>query len=250
MLLFSLSVVSNSLQPYGLQHARLPCPSLSQGVCSNSSIESVIPSNHLILCSPPTPSALNLSQYQGIFQWVDPSHQVAKVLEFQLQHQSFQWIFRVDFQLHPKILPSDIVILGITLQQMNQRVSQSLAVVLWSALFNTINHTPFLYWLQMGFSNYTLAKSPSYHSSPSEVPSWVLITLLALCPPLSPLSHSSLYPRWTHSYAQLYWWLVSSSQNEWWAWESDKRQLESQMGIFLTVQSQARLTPTPSVCDP
>ena len=147
------------------------------------SIESVIPSNHFILCIPPTPSALNLPQYQDIFQWVDPSHQVAKVLEFQLQHQSFQWIFRVDFQLHPKILPSDIVILGITLQQMNQRVSQSLAVVLWSALFNTINHTPFLYSLQMGFSNYTLARSPSYLSSPSEVPSWVLITLLALCPP-------------------------------------------------------------------
>ena len=36
LLLFGHSVVSNSLQPYGLQHARLPCPSLSPGVCSNS----------------------------------------------------------------------------------------------------------------------------------------------------------------------------------------------------------------------
>ena len=41
-------------------------------------------------------SAFNLSQHQGLFQWVGSSHQVAKVLEFQLQHQSFQWIFRTD----------------------------------------------------------------------------------------------------------------------------------------------------------
>ena len=45
----------------------------------------------------PSPPASNLSQHQGLFQWVNSSHQVAKVLELQLQHQSFQWIFRVDF---------------------------------------------------------------------------------------------------------------------------------------------------------
>ena len=39
----------------------------------------------------------SLSQHQGIFQWVSSSHQVDKVLEFQLQHQSFQWIFRTHF---------------------------------------------------------------------------------------------------------------------------------------------------------
>ena len=44
-----------------------------------------------------SPSAFNLSQHQGLFQWVSSSHQVAKVLEFQLQHQSFQWTFRTDF---------------------------------------------------------------------------------------------------------------------------------------------------------
>ena len=47
--------------------------------------------------SSPSPPALNLSQHQGLSQWVISSHQVAKVLELQLQHQSFQWIFRVDF---------------------------------------------------------------------------------------------------------------------------------------------------------
>ena len=43
--------------------------------------------------SSPSPPAFNLSQHQGLFQWVGSSHQVAKVLE--LQHQPFQWIFRV-----------------------------------------------------------------------------------------------------------------------------------------------------------
>ena len=51
-------------------------------------------SHPLLLLSPP---ALNLSQHQGLFQWVSSSHQEAKVLELQPQHQSFQWIFRLDF---------------------------------------------------------------------------------------------------------------------------------------------------------
>ena len=46
--------------------------------------------------SSPSPPALNLSQHQGLFQWISSSHQVAKVLEFQLQHQSFQWTPRTD----------------------------------------------------------------------------------------------------------------------------------------------------------
>ena len=44
--------------------------------------------------SAPSLFAFNLSQYQGLFKSVSSSHQVAKVLEFQLQHQSFQWTFR------------------------------------------------------------------------------------------------------------------------------------------------------------
>ena len=47
--------------------------------------------------SSPSPPAFNLSQHQGLFQWVSSLHQVVKVLEFQLQHQPFQWIFRTDF---------------------------------------------------------------------------------------------------------------------------------------------------------
>ena len=46
--------------------------------------------------SSPSPPVLNLSQHQGLFKWVSSSHQVAKVLEFHLQHQSFQWTPRSD----------------------------------------------------------------------------------------------------------------------------------------------------------
>ena len=94
---FSRSVVSNSMQPHESQHARPPCPSPTPGAYSKlMPIESVMPSNHLILCHPllflpPIPPSI-----RGLFQWVNSSHEVAKVLEFQLQHQSFQWTPRTD----------------------------------------------------------------------------------------------------------------------------------------------------------
>ena len=96
LLLFSHQVVSNSLQSHGLQHARLLCP-LSPAVCSNScSLSLVMLANHLILCHLFSCCLQSLSAW-GFFQWVSSWHQVAKVLELQLQHQSFQWIFRVGF---------------------------------------------------------------------------------------------------------------------------------------------------------
>ena len=180
---FSCSVVSDSLQPHGLQHAKLPCASPTPGACLNSCpfsqwchptiSSSVVPFSHLqsfpasrsfsmsqfftsggqsilklrfssvhvssvaqscpTLCDPmnrstpglpvhhqlpeftqthvhrggdaiqpshplssPSPPVPTPSQHQGLFQWVNSSHQVAKVLEFQLQHQSFQWTPRTD----------------------------------------------------------------------------------------------------------------------------------------------------------
>ena len=57
-------------------------------------VDAIQPSHPL---SSPSPPALSLSQNQGLFQWVSSSCQVAKVLEFQLQHQSFQCTFRIDF---------------------------------------------------------------------------------------------------------------------------------------------------------
>ena len=81
---FSYSVVSNSLWPHELQHARPPCPSPTPGVHSDSR-----PSSqwcHPAISSSVTPSlpAPNPSQHQSLFQWVNSSHKVAKVLEFQL----------------------------------------------------------------------------------------------------------------------------------------------------------------------
>ena len=58
-------------------------------------VSDAIQASHPLLS--PSPPAFNLSQHQVLFQWVSSSHQVAKVMEFQLQHQSFQWIFRTDF---------------------------------------------------------------------------------------------------------------------------------------------------------
>ena len=84
------------LWPRGLQHARLPCPSLSPRVCTNSCplIWWCYLSNPL---RPPFSFAFKLSQHHGLFQCGSTSYRLAKVLELQLQHQSFQWIFRIDF---------------------------------------------------------------------------------------------------------------------------------------------------------
>ena len=98
LLLFIVhSVVSNSLGPHGLQHARLPCPSLSPRACSNSCPLSCWYHTTISSSVVPFSSCLHFSEHQGLFQWVSSSHQVAKLLELQLQHQSFQWIFRADF---------------------------------------------------------------------------------------------------------------------------------------------------------
>ena len=58
-------------------------------------VRDAIQPSHLL--SSPSSPAFNLAQHQGLLKWVSSSHQVAKVLKFQLQHQSFQWKFRTDF---------------------------------------------------------------------------------------------------------------------------------------------------------
>ena len=86
---FSHSVVSDSLWPHESQHARPPCPSPTPGVHSDSRrvSDAIQPSHPLSSLSPPAP---NPSQHQSLFQWVSSSHEVSKVLEFQLQHHSLQ----------------------------------------------------------------------------------------------------------------------------------------------------------------
>ena len=85
-----------------LQNARLPCPPPTPGACSNSCPSSCWchPTAHPL--SSPSPSTFNLFQHQDLFKWVSSLHHMAKVLEFQLQHQSFSEYsglisFRIDW---------------------------------------------------------------------------------------------------------------------------------------------------------
>jgi len=87
---FSRSVVSDSLRPHESQHARPPCPSPTRGVHPIMCFESVMPSGLLILCHPllllpPIPPSLRVFSMSQFFTWG------SQRLEFQLQHQSFQW---------------------------------------------------------------------------------------------------------------------------------------------------------------
>ena len=81
---FSCSVMPDSLRPHGLQHTRLPCPSPTPGAYQTHvyRVGDAIQSFHPL--SSPSPPAFDLSQHLGLFQWVSSSHQVSKVLEFQL----------------------------------------------------------------------------------------------------------------------------------------------------------------------
>ena len=92
-----LSRVQLFVTPWTAAHQASLSFTNSRSLLKLLSVESVMPSSYLLSCplSSPSPPALNLSRHQGLYQWVGSSHQVAKVLE--LQHQSFQWIFRTDF---------------------------------------------------------------------------------------------------------------------------------------------------------
>ena len=91
----SRSVVSNTLWPHGLQHLPVHHQLREYAQTHVLWVSDAIQLSHPL--SSPSLPAFNLSKHQGLFKWVSSSHQVAKVLEFQPQHQSFQWIFRTDF---------------------------------------------------------------------------------------------------------------------------------------------------------
>ena len=135
------SVMSNSLQPRGLQHDRPPCPSPTSRVYPNSYPSSrwchpTISSSVVLLSS-----YLNLSQHQGLFKWVSSSQQAAKVLEFQLQHQSLQWTLRTDpFRLDWLDLLADRG----TLKSLLQHHSSKASVLQHSAFFIVQLSHPYL----------------------------------------------------------------------------------------------------------
>ena len=85
--------MSDSLKPHGLKHARLPCPSPTPGICSNSCPLS----QWCYLTIVASVTLFSFCLHQGLFQRVGSLHQLVKVSELQLQQKFFQWIFRVDF---------------------------------------------------------------------------------------------------------------------------------------------------------
>ena len=89
-----------------------------------------MPSNHLILCCP---LLLPPSIFPRIrvFKWVSSSHQVAKILEFQLQHQSFQWTLRTDFRMDWL----DLLAVQATLKSLFQHYSSKASVLQHSPFF-------------------------------------------------------------------------------------------------------------------
>ena len=137
LLLFSCSVMSDSLQPQGLRHTRLLCPSLSPGICSNSSIELVIPSNYLIFCRP-LPLLSSIFPSNRVCSSESTLHEVAKGLEFQLYHHSFQRNRRVDlFQMDWLELLAIQGTLKSLLQYHSSKVS-----ILWRSAFFTVQLSP------------------------------------------------------------------------------------------------------------
>ena len=130
---FSGSVVSDYLWPHELQHARPPCPSPTPGVHSDScpSIGDVIQPSHPL--SSPSPPAPKCPQHQSLLQWVNTLHEVAKVLEFQLQHQSFQRTLRTDLSFRMDWL--DLLAIQGTLKSLLQHHSSKASVLQCSAFF-------------------------------------------------------------------------------------------------------------------
>ena len=93
---FSCSVVSDSLRPHESQHATPLCPSQTPGVHSDSSPSSQWCYPAISSSGVPFSSCPNPSQHLSLFQWVKSSHEIAKVLEFQLQNHSLQRNPRAD----------------------------------------------------------------------------------------------------------------------------------------------------------
>ena len=125
------SVVSGSLWPHELQHTRIPCPSPTPKVCSN-----LCPLSQW--CHPtisptvvPFSACLQSCQASGLFHWVSSLHQVAKLLEFQLQHQSFQRRFCI-ISFGPDWF--DILKVQGTLKSLLQH-HDSKASILWHSAF-------------------------------------------------------------------------------------------------------------------
>ena len=129
--------MSISLWHHGLPHARPPCPLPTPRVYWVS--DAIQPSHSL---SSPSPPAFNLFQHQDLFKWVSSLHQVAKVLEFQLQHQNIHHeysglvSFRMDW--------FDFLAVQGTLKSLLQHHSSEASILRCSAFFRVQLSHPYM----------------------------------------------------------------------------------------------------------
>ena len=147
LLLFSHQVTSDSLWPRGWQHTRPSWPSLSSRVCPSSCPLSQRCHPTISSSVASSPFAFNLSQHQWLLHRVGCLQQEAKILElqFQLQHQPFQWIFRVDFPQDGLVWspcsPRNSQVFSSTTAQKHQFFDTAFFMVQLSHLYMTIGKT-------------------------------------------------------------------------------------------------------------
>ena len=129
---FSRSVLSDSLRPHEPKHARPACLSPTPGVHPNPSPLSRWCHPISYPLSSPSPPALNLSQHQGLFKWVRSSHQVATVLEFQLNiSPSNEYLGLISFRMDWL----DLLAVQGALRSLLQHHSSKASILQWSAFF-------------------------------------------------------------------------------------------------------------------
>ena len=132
---------SDSLLPHGLQHTRPLCPSPSPEICPSSCPlhwwchAAILSSDTLFFFCPQS------FQHQGLFQWVSCSHQMTKILEFQLKRQSFQWYSRL---ISLKIHWFDLLAVQGTLRNLLQHHSSKASILQCSAFFMVHLSHPYL----------------------------------------------------------------------------------------------------------
>ena len=135
--------MSDSLWTHGPQQTRPPCPLPTPRVYSNSCPLSQWCHPTISSSVDTSPPAFKISQHQGVFQWVISSHQVAKVLEFQLQHQFFSISeysglisFRMDWL--------DLFAVQGTLKSLLQHHSSKASILLRTAFFTVQLSHPYM----------------------------------------------------------------------------------------------------------
>ena len=131
-LLFHQAVVSDALRPHG-QHARLPHPLLCPGACLNSCPLSWWCHPTISFSAALVSSCSQSFPAEGLFQWVTSLHQLGKVLELQIQHHFFQWIFRVDWIFRIDLF--DLLAVQGTLKSLLQHHSSKALILQCSAFF-------------------------------------------------------------------------------------------------------------------